>query len=333
MPRAIEPQVKEGIKPRAVPAHLNDDQLRPEDRVCPICGHHRRSRVVRIQRSPDVWLMQCRGCHGASASRMPSRRTLERISGDPGPGEAPRSERFVDQLLRSAGNPRPLAAVDLLDHEAVDRGRAVALARRLCGAGVGRVRIRRIGPGRSVDPGDERIEIQRFDELEAAPEAEFDFVLSGELLGHVPYPRHVLRQLLLSLRPGGLFHARTACELPRIRLGLLFRNRPRPGYPRHLHDLGQAFWEKALVTLDIEERFDLVESRPSTVDRSFRDDFFGALVDHTLNAPWYLLGGAYGLVGGWEVLIRRGDLSSRPKRSSELEELHASDSAYQLGRS
>jgi hypothetical protein len=76
-------------------------------------------------------------------------------------------------------------------------------------------------------------------------------------------------------------------------------------YPYHFHNMGQTFWESILTVLGLQSEFELLWSKPALVERSFRRHFLPALASHVLKAPWYVLGRLYGLIGGWEVFIRR----------------------------
>jgi hypothetical protein len=69
--------------------------------------------------------------------------------------------------------------------------------------------------------------------------------------------------------------------------------------------MGQEFWERCLEVLGLEDRFEIVRSRPSLVVSSFGTRFWRTMAAHVAKVPWRLLGRRYTLVGGWEVFIRR----------------------------
>lgn len=321
------------------PLHLSQDQLRPDEARCPICGHEQRSRLFAVQDDPAVWFLQCRLCRGASASRMPTAEALEQLRGaslGPAAGAGPPAmrpvpaQRLAEHFRRAVD---PVAAgdpIDILDFGRGGGAAALGLGRLLRARGSGEVRISVVDSG---GPATEVVEtgllIRVFAELDEVPPTPFDLVLASDVLEHLPYPRWAMRNLLLALRPGGLLYARTTYEVPRIRLGLLFGSRPELGYPAHLHDMGQFFWAHVLEALEMDLEFEIEESRPSTVVTTFRSDFLRTLLAHTIKAPWYVLGGAYGLVGGWEVFVRRGSRIARTLRSAKLARIDATDSAYQ----
>ena len=76
-------------------------------------------------------------------------------------------------------------------------------------------------------------------------------------------------------------------------------------YPEHVHDMGQAFWEKVLSSLGSTEGFSLVKSRPSIVQTDFASHPMRAATAHMMKWPWYAFRSHYTMVGGWEVVIAR----------------------------
>jgi hypothetical protein len=76
-------------------------------------------------------------------------------------------------------------------------------------------------------------------------------------------------------------------------------------YPGHVHDMGQAFWENVLASLRAGSNFRLVRSRPAIVETEFRMHPSRTAVAYALKSPWWLLRGAYSMVGGWEAVIGR----------------------------
>ena len=59
------------------PKPMDESQLRPKDTACRFCGSNKRIPVVTLQENPQVWLLECKTCHAASASRIPKDRVLE----------------------------------------------------------------------------------------------------------------------------------------------------------------------------------------------------------------------------------------------------------------
>lgn len=76
-------------------------------------------------------------------------------------------------------------------------------------------------------------------------------------------------------------------------------------YPAHLHDMGQAFWERLLTSLRLTADFQLVSSRPSIVETEFSVHPWQTSMAYLFKLPWSLFGHFYTMVGGWEAVFRR----------------------------
>ncbi len=133
-------------------------------------------------------------------------------------------------------------------------------------------------------------------------------VLASAVLEHIPYPVKSLEQLLSQTHAGGIFYARTPYMVPLRRLFHALGKTVDFTFPAHIHDMGSAFWDQMLVTLKLQDQFEILISRPSMVETSFRQSPLRTLIAYCMKAPWFLLGNRWGLVGGWEVFIRRREL-------------------------
>ena len=172
--------------------------------------------------------------------------------------------------------------------------------------GIGSVLVQIIdhGEGITSDP-DPNLTILRSQTLPDNLTPSFDIVLASASLEHLPYPLDALQKLLAAVRPGGGFYARTPDVIGLIRLGRLLGIKSDLGFPAHLHDMGQPFWENILKTLDLDDRYVITVSRPSIVEISFASAFTRTLASYLLKSAWYVIGNHWRLVGGWEVWIRR----------------------------
>jgi SAM-dependent methyltransferase len=136
--------------------------------------------------------------------------------------------------------------------------------------------------------------------------SQFDLVLASAILEHIPFPRPTLIDLLSRVKPGGLFYARTPNVSLILRAFEFFRLPYDFTFPGHLHDLGQAFWERVPQSLENEVgALRIIASRPSVVETSLVRNPIRTLAAYALKAPWLLLGSSYRAVGGWEVVIQR----------------------------
>jgi hypothetical protein len=115
----------------------------------------------------------------------------------------------------------------------------------------------------------------------------------------------VLLKLLNSLCDGGRAYFRTPAMSAAIKLAAHFGVHIDFTYPGHIHDMGQAFWDNVLKSLDIGSGFRLIRSRPSVVETEFRVHPSRTVIAHALKWPWYLLRHRYTVVGGWEAVIAR----------------------------
>lgn len=137
-------------------------------------------------------------------------------------------------------------------------------------------------------------------------EREYDIVLAGAVIEHIPEPGDIVKKLFSLLKPGGMFYARTPWIVPLMRiLNIDF------GYPGHVHDLGAAFWNRSPQTLGLNA--EVIVSKPSIVATTFSKAFLRTLAAHIMKFPAIieckLIKGRgeplWKYVGGWEVIIKK----------------------------
>src|SRR5260370_3873967 len=111
---------------------------------CSVCGFAgERPRVFTIQRSPDVYLLECPQCKIASASRMPAAGTLASYYGTYDSAQDPAKpritfsspQRLADHIISLVGPSIPATATRILDFGGGDGTLAVLIAQRLLAAG------------------------------------------------------------------------------------------------------------------------------------------------------------------------------------------------------
>lgn len=297
--------------------HLEEGSLREPDAVCPLCGGKDRRAVYRIQDTPRVDLLHCSRCHGASASRMPTEAALrayyaQYYDAEHSPTMTEQSvtmvgpDRLSRHIYRGTQPAQRGAVARIIDYGGGDGTIAHGIGHLMRGDGAKKVCIDVVEMqdrgGRARERG---VVLRHRDRLEEVDPGGCEIVLASGILEHVPYPVEDLRGLLLHLKPGGLFYARTPYELPLIRLAGRFGKRLEMGFPGHVHDMGQPFWECLLEVQGLEGEFAIRRSKPSIVATTLRSHFFRTALAYTLKTPWYLLGRRWGLVGGWEVFIQR----------------------------
>lgn len=288
--------------------HLRADELEPPAGRCPSCGSRAERRAVhRIQDDPVVDLLTCPECGISSASRMPTSGALEEYYGayygadDGDQVTFSGVERFARHIARFC----PDGANKILDFGGGDGAVALALARILAGRGA----TPEVTLVDYAEPQpDAAFPIERITELEDV-RGEFDVIVASAILEHVPDVGDAIRRLWRLGRPGAVFYARTPYWAPMLRLAPSIDLT----FPGHVHDMGPAFWNRFIGTLELEG--DLLASRPSIVETSLSQAPARTAAAYLLKAPSHLeclvrrgdwRRPLWGFVGGWEVFARVG---------------------------
>jgi len=295
-------------------AHLSEQQLMAPASSCPFCTSTDREPIAVLQEAPEVVLLYCRSCNGASASRMPKAEALkdyyshyyddknERVTLD-GPNRM--ACHIQRHAQRSLGNVAG-RLVSILDYGGGDGSISVRLALKLLKQGAERINIVLIDYDMTtVDVADHRICIFRPKNLDEIDKDSMDLVVASAVIEHVPEARNLLIKLFSLMRQGGVFYARTPYVTPLWKLAKIFGVRFDFTYPAHVHDLGAKFWNNVIDILPIEGKYLPIRSTPSIVETTFAQHFLRTLVAHVLKVPGYVFKESYGLVGGWEIFIVR----------------------------
>ncbi|MBU8977199.1 methyltransferase domain-containing protein [Lysobacter sp. FW306-1B-D06B] len=295
-------------------AHMDEADLEATRPDCPICGSRNRRSVLPLQESPDVALMHCLDCEATSASRMPRPDVLDRYyAGYYDNGEEgvtfDRPTRFARHVYRHGG-PHLGAlegrALRMVDFGGGDGTHSALIARELLAHGASSVRIELVDHSPSTaDPGDARIQFERVADVERIAPGMADIVLASAVLEHIPEPRPVLLHLLSAMKPGGIFYARTPHVVPLMKLARTLGTSLDFTYPGHVHDMGARFWDGALDRLGMAHDYRILRSAPSIVETTIDRHFARTVLAYALKWPGRLFPHHYGLVGGWEVFLRR----------------------------
>lgn len=289
--------------------HLADADLLLNETACPVCGYRgERQPLFLLQSNPEITLLAC-PCGCMSASRMPRPAILQNYyrSYYASPDDSATfdgSLRFARHLFR-AMHVAPGERLRILDFGGgVDAALTRSLAQLFIQRGTLHAEITLVDYNASCrrDWGPVTVDCRR-----TLPEAGggFDIVVAGAILEHIPYPREALLALLNSLRMSGNAYFRTPAMSSIIKLASRVGVRLDFTYPAHLHDMGQAFWDRVITSLGLQKDFCLLRSRPSIVETAFRTHPARTAVSYLLKAPWRFLGSRYTLVGGWEAVIAR----------------------------
>lgn len=298
-------------------AHLLDqDLLEPSD-FCSFCESTQRTPVANLQERPDVVLLHCKNCHASSASRMPKPETLSKYYSRYYDSFDDKDEkitlnapdRMAYHIVRHA---KPALGdlngrdISILDYGGGDGSISAKIAHELIMLGAAKVSISLIDYNKStIETSDNRIQIFRPDDLTEISDKTMHLVVASAVLEHIPEPRRILAKLLASLKQDGIFYARTPYVTPLSKIAKSINIKFDFTYPAHVHDLGARFWNNVINILPLEGEFRVIRSTPSIVETTFKQHFLRTLIAHTLKLPGYAFKEAYGLVGGWEVFIRR----------------------------
>jgi 2-polyprenyl-3-methyl-5-hydroxy-6-metoxy-1,4-benzoquinol methylase len=214
------------------------------------------------------------------------------------------SERFGAHLYGMLQSSQR-SAMRILDFGGgVDATLSRSVAREFIGRGAERVAISLVDRSASCPRDWGAITVNCYQELQAAVQ-EFDIVVASAVIEHIPSPRSILLALLNSLRVGGGIYFRTPAVSSLIRLTARIGMHIDFQYPEHVHDMGQAFWERLIPSLGMTDSFSIVKSQPSIVQEDFRTHPLRAALAHAMKSPWRLFRSRYTMVGGWEVVIAR----------------------------
>ncbi|MEN6461516.1 MAG: methyltransferase domain-containing protein [Syntrophomonas sp.] len=292
--------------------HLDMNQLLPPDEKCPFCFSKDRKRTVLLQKDPDVYLLICKNCYAASASRIPTEEALDQFYSNYYVGEMTNKitfylpERLAVHIYKNSKSFIDRKKISILDFGGGDGAIAVELAKKLIANKCEHVKITLVDYNSQIkNINDSRINIKHHSKLNEINNQQYDIIIASAIIEHLPQPINELTSLLKLIRKGGVFYARTPYIFPILTLFNTFRLNLDFTYPGHLHDLGPLFWNNIINNLKLSEGYQIIRSAPSMVETSFKENFFRTLCAYILKAPWFVFRNKYKIVGGWEVFIRR----------------------------
>lgn len=295
-------------------AHMSEGELLELSVSCPFCTSTKRTPILVLQEDPRVALLLCHACHAASASRMPTGEALGKYYSRY--YDAKKVKITVDAPSRIASHivqhARPSMgglngrSVSLLDYGGGDGSISTRVAQELLDQGAEKVNIFLIDYDRSLpEIAGQRLQIFRPADLAQLADGSIDLVIASAVIEHIPEPRNILTKLFSSLKPDGVFYARTPYVAPLSRIADVVNLKLDFTYPAHLHDLGAKFWGNIVNILSLDGEYQVLRSTPSIVETSFKQHFMRTLTAHILKMPGYIFKETYGLVGGWEVFFHR----------------------------
>ena len=280
--------------------------------MCPVCHSSRPRRpVYRVQRDPDIDMLQCTTCGAASASHMPKPEFLrtyyaQYYSDLPQGHTLDDPSRAARHVLRAMPDLCGSTPLRILDFGGGDGSLAIAIAEHLqCRGKPVPVTIDLVDHSEPRDPQDTYVSINGHRDL-ASVKGGHDLVLASAVFEHIPDAHTTIRQVVGCAGRGAYMYARTPFILPLARIVRMIDIT----YPEHVHDMGSVFWGRFIETFGM--RAKLVSSRPSLVETTFAHAPARTLLAYTLKAPSLMEQALLGrnraprwkIVGGWEAVMR-----------------------------
>ena len=289
-------------------------ELEERFNACPFCKSKETRLIRSIITTPEINVMTCRQCHIGYIDRQPTeiflRTFYKKYYGKSHQHTTIVPHVLVNHLIRQFGRLQIKETFSILDFGGGDGSVSLLLADYLLTSGLARqVGITNVDyNAREGEEGRLSNKIVKTDlpSFESVPAGKkFDIVIASAILEHVKNPRETLSLLLNFLGVNGLFYARTPWVYPFFSLltkAGIYIDLP---YPAHLFDMGSAFWNSVLKTLNISSDFYLEKSGTSLVESSLRKRPLRTMTAHLLKIPSFILKNHYQFVGGWEVIIKR----------------------------
>jgi SAM-dependent methyltransferase len=295
--------------------HLGENQLEPSSSKCPFCGSKNRKPLFKLQEKPNVHLLKCTNCSAASASRMPTIDALEEYYRN-----YYKTPHFKDSEINiTFDSPEHLGnhlttmflqgrideRISILDFGGGDGSISYRVAIQILHQGTKKVDITVIDQNEKIISSGSKSIRMKHKKSHDDWSIQYNFVIASAIIEHLPHPKPILDGLLNSLKKGGIFYARTPYVVPVIKLLDQFGVKWDFAFPAHIHDLGQEFWETFFNDRLASTDFQILASKPSLVETSFKNHTLRTVAAYLLKAPWYLLGNSYKLVGGWEIFSQK----------------------------
>ncbi|MFN8284397.1 MAG: methyltransferase domain-containing protein [Chitinophagales bacterium] len=288
-----------------------DEYLERESNICPCCKHNTiENRITgTIQQYPVVSWLECKNCKVWYASRMP-KQFLLKDAYLLGQQQQPVDESFnnykrLANHILSVTNFESLAFGDEFSN-ILDFG---------CGNGELLLAIKNVlntkkyvysGIDIIVDEYQFKDDIHFFNAVDKI-DKQNQLVIASAVLEHIPLFNETLKRLYDKTASGGLIYIRTPWHAP---FKKIIKNLDL-GFPGHLFDLSQDFWEN--IWSKIGCNIEIIHSAPSVNQTEYKYQLVRTFLADALKFPAYLHNKfrKYGntiwwkYVGGWEIVVRK----------------------------
>ncbi|MCL2222329.1 MAG: class I SAM-dependent methyltransferase [Oscillospiraceae bacterium] len=140
------------------------------------------------------------------------------------------------------------------------------------------------------------------DILQLREHGKYDLVIASAVLEHVYFAHDLIAELFRSICINGYIYIRTPYLIPLYKFLKRFGVEIDLQFPDHVHDFSKAFFEKLPGTMKCES-LEIIASRPSLFENSFRKHFMNALISRIIRFPYHF-NHRYPFVGSWEVVYK-----------------------------
>ena len=290
-----------------------------DTKVCGCCGAESFKKLIPLYSDPPINYIRCNVCGGVTYDRIYSQKGIDEMYRKDDIYEDYEkegnsritfygSERIVRHILKhihiSSGTKKVISILDFGGGDgeiSYILGRKLLTEHKCCD-----VEIVVVDYNESLYPSkNKHIHISRSFPLETVSEKQFDIVLASAVIEHLPKPGEYMKMLFDRAKRGGYIYFRTPYVFPIYKTLRRFGINYFTGFPGHIWDLGQYWWEHAADSIGYPKgKVKLVRSCPSIVEKSLRVEFVNALAAYLMKSVWYVFP-KWQYVGGWETIYRK----------------------------
>ena len=299
-------------------SEINEEYL-INNNVCGICSSNSFTKLIRCSEKPYINYIKCNKCGAVTFDKIPDQNVIDKLystdtqyykddKSDESGGNITfyGSTRFARHLLKKY----KINKTDnfrILDFGGGDGELAYAVARELyrkCRYNHAEIIVVDYTSS-SYKTKHRKVTMSTAFPLESIENGDkFDIIIASGVIEHIPSPGADIYRLFSLLKKNGICYFRTPYIYPLrkdlSRFGIEYDNL----YPAHIWDLGGKFWQRLPQNVGYKGDIELICSRPSIVEKSFKSHFFIALASYLLKAPWYICH-LWPYVGGWEVFYKK----------------------------
>lgn len=298
------------------PCELKEESLTNVS-MCGVCGCQSFRRLGIYRSSPKIHFVKCEKCGAVTYDKILKQSVIDEIyddnqyyddSDDAGNITFYGMNRFGSHLLKIFSKIKISNVCKILDFGGGDGAVAYALAKKLKNKHPNTFfEITVVDYTKKLfKTNDNGIIITHTFPLENLSDSdEFDIVIASAVMEHIPEPKGIFLKLFTIVKDGGMLYFRTPYRYPLYKLAKHFGVEFDMLYPGHIWDFGgNKWWRKIPQIVGLENEIEIVSSKPSIVEKSFKAHFLIALASYILKAPWFICH-LWPYVGGWEAIYKK----------------------------